>query len=112
MLAFTSPYYGIKELMYYLNVNTFHYQEPIFQFLENFEIRDWSMDYEIPVFYIMGERDFQTPYPLAKEFFEEISAPSKEFFSVSDAGHLPMLDNKNEFKRIILEAIKPLFIDE
>ena len=112
MRAFTSPYYGLKDLMYYLNVNILYYQEPIFSFLNNFEIRDWNTHYEIPVFYIMGERDYTTPYSLAKEFFEEISAANKEFFSIPDAGHIPMLDNKNEFNRIILEVISSLLINE
>ena len=112
MLALTSPYYKMHDLMYYLNVNTLHYQEPLFNFLEDYEIRDYGTSYEVPVFYIMGERDYQTSYPLVKNYFEEISAPHKEFFSVSDASHLTMLDNKEEFNHILLEVIKPLLIGE
>jgi pimeloyl-ACP methyl ester carboxylesterase len=109
MLAFSSPYYKFRDLMYYLNVNILHYQAPIFRFLDDFNIRDFGTMYEIPVFYIMGERDYQTPYPLAKMFFDEISAPIKEFFTIKNAGHLPMLDNKKEFNRILLEIKRRLF---
>ena len=112
MLAVTSPHYKFNELMYYLNVNTFHYSEPLFNFLDDFNMRDNGANYEIPVFYIMGERDYQTPYPLAKSFFEEISAPHKEFFSVPNASHLTMLDNKDEFNRILIEVIKPLLTSD
>ena len=62
----------------------------------------------MPVYYIQGENDWQTPYPLAKDFFEEISAPDKKFFSIPNAGHFTILDSKEEFTRVLLEEIRPL----
>ena len=62
-----------------------------------------------PPSYIMVARNWQTPYPLAKGFFDEISAPYKVFFSVPNAGHVTTLDNKEEFTRILVEEIRPLF---
>jgi pimeloyl-ACP methyl ester carboxylesterase len=55
----------------------------------------------------MGVNDYQTAYPLAEKFFEEISSPQKIFFSIPNAGHNTMVDNKKEFSRILLEIIKP-----
>jgi len=76
--------------------------------MEEFDIYNYGTNYAIPVYYIMGENDWQTPYPLSKEFFEKITAPDKAFFSVPDAGHFPMMDNKAEFTRVLLEGIGPL----
>lgn len=65
------------------------------------------MEYDISVFYILGARDYQAPHTLAGEFFEEISAPHKEFFLIPNAGHSTMHDNKAEFNRVLLEEIRP-----
>jgi len=53
--------------------------------------------FEIPFFYIYGERDWQTPYPLAQAFFSTIKTPLKRFYSIPDAGHIPMLERMEIF---------------
>jgi len=108
MLAFTSPYNGFDYIRYYLGVSNYNYQRPLFDYLDEYDVRNYGTMYEVPVFYIMGDMDYQTPYPLAKEFFEEISAPVKMFFTMQDAGHMPMLDDKAEFHHILLEAARQL----
>lgn len=109
-LMFTSPYYSLGEIMIPLNsVKKLQYQEPLMRFLfDEYDIHDFGVTYDIPVFYIMGENDYNTPYPLAKEFFEEILAPKKIFFTIHEAGHEPMLDNKAEFIRVMVGEIRPL----
>jgi pimeloyl-ACP methyl ester carboxylesterase len=106
--AAVSPYYSLSELMYFLTVDSLKYQGDLMRFLtEEYDARGYGTEYSVPVYYIMGENDYQTPYPLAKEFFEEISAPEKRFFSVPDAGHFTMMENQAEFTRILLEEIRP-----
>ena len=101
----TSPYYKLKEKGYFLQ-DFLRYHGPIIRFLlENYDARNFGTTYTIPVFYIMGEQDFQTPYPLAKDFFEEISAPKKKFFSIPNAGHDPMQDNPQKFNQVLLDEI-------
>lgn len=106
--ALTSPYYTMKELMYFLNVDVLYYQEPIMNYLFNeYDAHNFGTEYSMPVFYIMGENDFQTPITISEKFFSEIKAPVSKFFSVPDAGHVTMTDNTEEFTRIMLEEIKP-----
>ena len=109
-LAFTSPYYTLSEIMVPLRgMEKLRCQEPLMRFLfDEYDLHDFGTAYEVPVFYIMGEHDYNTPYPLAKSFFEEISAPGKAFFTIPGAGHEPMLSNKAEFRRVMVEEIKPL----
>ena len=107
--ANTSPYCTSREIAHYVAVEQKYYQGALMHFLmEEFDIYNYGTNYAIPVYYIMGENDWQTPYPLSKEFFEKITAPDKAFFSVPDAGHFPMMDNKAEFTRVLLEGIGPL----
>jgi len=111
-IAFTSPFYSLRERMYFMTVDVFKYQLPLLQYVfdEALHIRNFGTTYYIPVFYIMGELDRQTSYQLAKEFFEEIIAPQKSFFSIPNAGHAPMHENTAEFNRIFIEEIRPLIL--
>ena len=90
-------------------VNQKQYHSGIYPFFFEYNAQNYGNDYQIPVYYIQGENDWQTPYPLAKAFFDEISAPDKKFFSIPNAGHFTILDNKGEFTRVLLEEIRPLF---
>ncbi len=106
--ALTSPYYTFNELMYFISVDALKYQGDLMRFMmDDYDASNYGDEYGVPVYCIMGENDYQTPYPIAKAYFGEISAPEKRFFSVPDAGHFTMLDNKTEFTRILLEEIRP-----
>jgi len=111
LAVMSSPHYSLKDKGYF-GKDVLRYQEPIMRFLFNeCDVRDFGTSYDIPVFYIMGEQDFTTPYIAAKEYFGEITAPQKAFFSFSDAGHFVMMDNKTEFCRVLLKEIKPLIYE-
>jgi len=103
----SSPYYTSEEKGYF-SINFIKYQLPILKFLlEGYDVRNfYGAPFEMPVFMIMGENDYQTPHTMARKFFDEISAPHKEFFLIPNAGHGAMQDNKEEFNRVLLEDIK------
>lgn len=63
----------------------------------NFNIRSLSLDYEVPVYYILGENDWQTPGVLSKKYLEEINAPRKKLYFVANAGHAAMFNNPDLF---------------
>jgi len=42
-------------------------------------------DYAMPCFNINGDLDYQTCYPLACEYFEQVNAPKKQLFVMKDA---------------------------
>jgi pimeloyl-ACP methyl ester carboxylesterase len=108
--AFTSPYYTTGEIIAFIKgvVNQKQYHSGVYPFFFEYNAHNYGTDYQIPIYYIQGENDWQTPYPLAKAFFEEISAPDKVFFTIPNAGHFTTLDNKDEFTRVLLEEIRPL----
>ena len=94
--ALTTPYYRFRDLRYLLDKQRFSYHQPLYDFLETFHIRQLGVDYRVPVFYLMGENDYQTPYPLARDFFEELTAPVKTFYTLRNTAHLPMFDANEE----------------
>lgn len=107
LLVMSSPYYSIREGLYYAK-NTTVYQRPLFRYMfEEYDVRKLGTNYQVPVYYIMGENDYQTPVPLAQAFFNEIIAPKKAFFLVPGAGHFTMADSPYEFNQALLNEIRP-----
>jgi len=103
---FASPYYTLPELLYYLK-DALYYQSDLLRFLlEEYDIYNFGTEYKMPVYYIMGENDWTTPFPLAENYFSDIIAPYKAFFSIPRAGHAPMVQNRAEFDRVLLEVIR------
>lgn len=51
----------------------------------------------MPIYYILGENDWQTPYIIGEEYFKKINAPNKKLYLIPGAGHMTMLDKPNLF---------------
>ena len=61
-------------------------------------------DYEVPYYNINGDKDYQTNYKLAQEYYEEINAPYKEMFMMKDTTH-GLLESKSGYFSEILHQI-------
>ena len=108
---FTTPYCTTGELLSVVKGITklVEYQGDLYRFLfEDYDARNYGTEYKVPIYCLQGENDWQTPYTLSKDFFEEITAPDKKFFTISGAGHATNIDNKAEFTRVLLEELRPL----
>lgn len=73
------------------------------EFLGIFDLRSESAEYKVPIYYILGGNDWQTPYVIAQEYFNRIKAPYKKFYLIPDAGHVTMLDQPDLFFDALLE---------
>lgn len=71
--------------------------QTLYYFLWEYDLNSYSLDYKVPIYYILGENDWQTPYPIAQKYFESISAPDKEIYMIPDAGHMTMMDEPELF---------------
>jgi pimeloyl-ACP methyl ester carboxylesterase len=65
--------------------------------------RDYPLKYEIPVCFILGDRDYQAPWTLAAKMFEKIEAPVKCLKVIKDAGHNAIYDQPEEFAKALRE---------
>ena len=78
----------------------------LWDFLFSHNLYEESRDYEIPVFYILGDRDFQAPNTIASHYFNSINAPNKKMFIIKDAGHFMMLDQPKLFANALAEICR------
>ena len=60
-----------------------------------------SIDFEVPVYIIHGKYDYQTSYVLAKEYFNTLRAPKKEFFTFEHSAHSPNIEEPEKFANIM-----------
>lgn len=109
---FFSPYISIKELSYYL-IDPSNIQLNIMKYVMNdYKSSDYGVSYSMPIIYILGENDYQTPTSLAHKYFEKINAPIKKIFILSNAGHASMMDKPDEFSEILKNEVLPVISSE
>ncbi len=58
---------------------------------------------QIPVYIFQGKYDYQTPSVLAKDFYNQLKAPQKEFFFFENSAHSPIYEEVEKFNSIIIE---------
>jgi len=79
----------------------------LMKWLTGYSIWD-TTEYSVPVFYLLGKDDWQTPSTLAAEYFEKINAPQKGLYWVENAGHATDADNPASFYKAVKEIIAQL----
>lgn len=96
-----SPYMTFNDLRWYLTpqfcFDTFAgAEEKLYAALyseKGFSMYDYTQ-YEVPVVIIAGDSDWITPYSMAQDYFDTISAPKKEFVRIENAGHIPFIPGR------------------
>ena len=78
----------------------------LFKFLFQNNFYETSKEYKVPVYYLLGDRDFQTPYMLAEKYFDTIVALKKKKFFIHDAGHSANLDQPEQCRKVYQEIVQ------
>ncbi len=66
--------------------------------------------YGCPVYFMLGQKDYQTNFTLSKTYFQKIEAPKKALFVVENAGHLIPFEQSSTFQENIIVRILPEMI--
>ena len=105
---------GIREIM--KESGTFSWQDMpgmismkqnmnLMRFLLTYDIAG-NTEYKVPVFYILGTKDYQVSSEIASDYFETIQAPEKKLYWIEEAGHLPNLTKPKEFNEALKEIVQ------
>lgn len=98
-----SPIMGLKD-WWPLMVGVMKNMEVMKDLME-YNLRKEGTNFQIPMYFVMGEEDEQTPIALVKQFYEEIDAPKKEFFTIKNAGHYTMIDNVKVWQKTMVHIV-------
>ncbi len=98
-LARSNPDYP-SEAIAYIN-NAMPYAPIVAGEVMLFDLLDRSPVFQVPVLFVFGDHDWQTPYTLAQEYLEKLTAPHKSFHLIADSGHSISLDNPEQFAQFM-----------
>ena len=96
-----NPYYSLGDYSRFLKADSSVYDD----FIDSDEFRKFSLlgrtEYQVPYYNINGDKDYQTNWLIAREYFDDISAPHKELFIMKDMTHGLLESRSREFSEIL-----------
>jgi proline iminopeptidase len=76
--------------------------------LTKLNLADLGYDYHVPIFFLEGRHDPYTPSSVAKDFFDKINAPTKDFVWFESSGHFPFTEEPTKFTDTLIQKVLPL----
>ncbi|MFP4557212.1 MAG: alpha/beta fold hydrolase [Bacteroidales bacterium] len=101
-LVMNSGIYTMAEKLNFMNGNMFSL-EHLWMDVMNTNLFNEIDSMSVPTYIFHGIFDNTTPYPLAKEFFNQLKAPQKGFFSFESSAHSPIMEEPEKFNSILRE---------
>ncbi|RAJ94250.1 pimeloyl-ACP methyl ester carboxylesterase [Larkinella arboricola] len=63
---------------------------------------------KVPYFLFQGVHDYQTPYPIARRYFNQLTAPQKRLFTFTNSAHSPIFEEPERFMHCFNSALASL----
>ncbi len=61
---------------------------------------------QLPVYIFHGKWDYTTPHCIAKEFYDQLKAPEKGFYSFENSAHSPVMEEVAKFNSIVRDITR------
>ena len=71
-------------------------------------LNEQVQEISIPVFFLQGKHDFNTPTILFDSYYSILKSPRKEVFYFDQSAHNPMYEEPEKFEQILIDNILPL----
>ena len=78
----------------------------------NYDFRESLKEFDIPIYFISGEYDYNCPHPLVKDYCDEISAPDKKFYLINNAAHSPLWENAEDSFEVFMQIKEMSYHEE
>lgn len=102
-----APNYTLKDIWDFFAAMRFS-EATAGKWLYDFDARRLSNRIAVPVFFLEGTRDFTTPIPIARAYFDTLEAPSKRFIVLPETGHSALLTDPDMIGNILTGQVLPL----
>ena len=99
-IVLNSGIYTLGEKLNFMNASMFSL-EHLWLDVINTNLFSEIDSMRVPVYIFHGTHDYTTPYSVAKEFYEQLKAPHKEFFSFENSAHSPIMEEPEKFNLIL-----------
>lgn len=104
-IVFNSSVYTLNEKLNFMNASMFSL-ENMWLDVVNANLFNEIDSMSVPVYIFHGMYDYTTPYPLAKEFYNQLKAPEKGFFTFEYSAHSPIMEEPEKFNSILRDLTK------
>ncbi|MFW6318829.1 MAG: alpha/beta fold hydrolase [Bacillota bacterium] len=91
-----SPEYSIMDSLNYLRGVYFTFSH-VYQQLYGIDLRKTSITLDVPIYIIQGKYDYNAPVYLAEDYYNQLTAPDKEFIIFNHSGHNPWINQSDLF---------------
>ena len=71
----------------------------------NTNLSETDPELKIPVYFLQGINDYQTNYSVAREYFDKLKAPKKEFIPFNKSSHLLPFEEPEKFHDIMINQV-------
>lgn len=71
-----------------------------------FDLRRDIPSVKVPVYFISGLYDYNCPWPLVKEYYQQLTSPKKDFFLFEKSGHSPLFEEPIKFNAMVMKLFK------
>ncbi|MEU4040194.1 alpha/beta fold hydrolase [Streptomyces collinus] len=101
-----SPFHNLRELRSYLKGMAF--SEQLGPQATTLDERAEGTAFRLPFFLFQGDSDVLTPPEPARRFFEDVTAPVKDFALIEDASHFAAFRHPDRFLELMLTKVRPV----
>jgi pimeloyl-ACP methyl ester carboxylesterase len=105
-LLFSREYTLIDRINFFKGI--FGSMKLLWQELLTVDLFNSVTEFQIPVYFMEGRFDQESPSEIAERYFYVIKAPSKELIWFENSAHMVNSEEKDEFNRILVDRILPL----
>jgi pimeloyl-ACP methyl ester carboxylesterase len=110
LAVFTSPDYSLADISVMLEgmeVSAVMWPE-----VATYHLEETALDWQVPVYFLAGRYDYNTPSELAERYFDKLSSPRKAFIWFEKSAHMMNLSDPQFYQdtminRVLAETQKP-----
>lgn len=82
--------------------------QQLFDYIMEADVRDYGLEYQVPVGFISGSDDWTTPVKYSEDYYNSVSAPMKDVALINGCGHSPHYDAPAEFCDALEEMLSEI----
>lgn len=100
-----APEYTLRDSLGYFQGTVFTIKSLWVEIIEKIDLVKDARKFSVPVYFIVGRYDYNTPFELAEQYFKKIHAPKKEFIWFEKSAHSPNFEEPEKFDEVMIEKV-------
>ncbi len=107
--GWASPEYDLLDVALAPLAELWSVSATYFQIVEGVDLLAQVPRLEVPVWFVHGRHDMNTPGAVAREFYEKLEAPKgKHWVWFESSAHMPHFEENAAYQRLLIEEVLPL----